>query len=212
MAAKQKQREAKAPQPEPWEPDPTWHQARREAFVAYRDAEHRTYDAVALTLRKSASLLRRWSDEDDWKARVGQWDKEQDRRKREAFLESNEQHGQVVAEQAAEFQLALLVPARAVIDRIEKLRAEGKDPFDGESLPELIRLAGTAGRAFAQVATVDRLARGLSTENVGGHDGGPLRVAAEVAAKPMAELEAYLLGREEEREAAKTKQGARVPA
>jgi hypothetical protein len=58
-------------------------------------------------------------------------------------------------------------------------------------LCEVLRLTATAARAFAQVAQVKRPAQGLSTENYGGHDGGPL-VPAEVERKSTAELVQYL--------------------
>ena len=59
-------------------------------------------------------------------------------------------------------------------------------------------LTATAGRAFAQVSQVERLAHGLSTENRGGPDGAPI-VPLDVQRTSTAELEAYLTGRAEAR-------------
>jgi hypothetical protein len=64
------------------------------------------------------------------------------------------------AEDAAHLRAALMAPARAVVERLERLRAAGEDPFAGVELPQLVRLAATAGRAVAQVATMERLAHG----------------------------------------------------
>jgi hypothetical protein len=43
----------------PWEADPAWHPARREAFVAYRAMPDRSIRAVARSLDKSATLVGR---------------------------------------------------------------------------------------------------------------------------------------------------------
>jgi hypothetical protein len=75
----------------------------------------------------------------------------------------------------------------------------GGEPFQELSLAELVRLTATAGRAFAQVAQVERLAHGLSTENRGGHDSAAI-VPLDVQRKSTAELEAYLTGRAEVRQ------------
>jgi hypothetical protein len=53
---------------------------------------------------------------------------------------------------------------------------------------------GAAARALQSAQQVERLARGVSTDNVGGYDGGPL-VPSEIERKTTAELEAYLTGR-----------------
>jgi hypothetical protein len=58
------------------------------------------------------------------------------------------------------------------------------------SAAELVRLSATTGRVFAQVVQVERLARGLSTQNVGDE-----LVPPEIERKSRAELEAYLTGR-----------------
>lgn len=53
---------------------------------------------------------------------------------------------------------------------------------------------GAAARALQSAQQVERLARGVTTDNVGGYDGGPL-APPEVERKSVAELEAYLTGR-----------------
>ena len=188
---------------EPWEADPKWHPARREAFEHYRDqGPGRSQAATAKALGKSRQIVGKWSHENGWVERCAAWDAECDRVRREEFMEAT---GDVAAEQAeaaASFRLALLEPASAVLARIEALKGDGKDPFEGVDLPELIRLTATSGRALAQVVHVERLARGMSTDNRAGHDGGPLSPGeAEVAAKSTDQIEAYLTGRRDEREA-----------
>jgi hypothetical protein len=70
------------------------------------------------------------------------------------------------------------------------MTTEERDPFEGVSAAELVRLSAATGRVFAQVVQVERLARGLSTQSV-----GDALVPPEVERKSTAELEAYLTGR-----------------
>ncbi len=179
---------------DPWEPDPKWHPARAEAFIAYRDmGAGRSYAKVAKGLGKSTTIVSRWGGQDNWPERASAWDAEQDRQLREEFSQATADVARAQAEDAAQFRDALLAPARALRAKIQRAVDEGKDPFEGMTVGELLRLSATAGRAFAQVATVERLAHGLSTENVAGHDGGPL-VPPSVKDKSIEELEAYLTG------------------
>ena len=59
----------------PWERQKGESEKAYEAFCAYRDmGEKRTIVAVAESLHKSGSLLRRWKDRWDWKERVRAYD------------------------------------------------------------------------------------------------------------------------------------------
>jgi hypothetical protein len=171
---------------EPWKAEPHWHPARREAFEVYRDlGAERSYPKVARALSKSTTLVKRWASEDGWRERVQAWDVECDRRRREEFHDASADIARAQAEDAAALREALLSPARAVQAKLAKMAAEGRDPFEGMSAAELVRLSATTGRVFAQVVQVERLAWGLSSENVG----QPL-VPPEVERKSTAELEA----------------------
>jgi hypothetical protein len=157
----------------------------------------RSYPKVARALAKSTTLIKRWAAQDSWQERVREWDLECERRRREEFHNAGAEIARQQAEDAAELRGALLAPARAVRARIERLGAEGRgEAFQDLSLAELVRLTATASRAFAQIAQVERMAHGLSTENVGGYDGGPL-VPADIARMSDDELVAYLTGRED---------------
>jgi hypothetical protein len=141
-------------------------------------------------LNKSAPLVGRWSAEADWPGRAESWDAEVDRRRHEEFMDAGADVAQAQAKDAAELRRALPAPARALRTRIDRLRADAaSEPFQELSLAELLRLTVTAARAFAQVAQVERLAHGMSTEN----HGGPL-VSGEVERMTLAELEEYLTG------------------
>lgn len=180
---------------DPWEPDPKWHPARVEAFSRYRDmGPERSLANLARALHKSKTLVATWSRENNWVERTAAWDAECDRVRREEFADTSAALGEQLATDAENLRAALLLPAKAVRRRIIEAHARGEDPFDGVSNAEMIRLASTAGRAFAQVAHVERLAHGQSTDNIGGHDGGAL-VGADVADKSPEAIQAYLTGR-----------------
>jgi hypothetical protein len=182
--------------PEPWEPDPRWNRPRTEAFVAYRDMPSRTFAALARELRKSGSMLRKWAQQDDWEARVKAWDAECDRVLREEFAEGLADVARAQAADAAQLREALLEPARAFLAWLAERRKNGEDPWAGLTAAERVRLVQASGRAFAQVVTAERLAHGLSTDNLAGHDGGPL-VPAAVQDKTADQLAAYLAGVED---------------
>lgn len=127
--------------------------------------------------------------------------------------------GRRQAQQAQAMQLALSQSAQELLQRIHRARAAGADPFAGMTMRELMRASAEAGRAFAQVVQVERLARGASTQNIGGHDGGPLSAQHEearawAASASRTELDAFLTGvdagRERERHA-QQKDAARRP-
>lgn len=64
----------------PWERQPNEGPKAFEAFTIYRDlGKERTIPKVAETLRKSVSLMNRWSQANSWVERVKAWDDEADR-------------------------------------------------------------------------------------------------------------------------------------
>ena len=181
-------------QPEPWEPDPKWHPARVEAFVAYRDTPGATIRGIARALGKSATLIGKWSSEDGWPERRRAWEVERDEVRLEEFKLGEREASQAQGATAAKYRMALDSIAQAFLDKLEAIRATGSDPFDGMTVAEIGRMLGPASRALQNVQQVERLAHGLSTENVGGYDGGRV-VGQDVANKSPAQIEAYLTGR-----------------
>ena len=179
----------------PWEVDSGWHQARREAFVLYRDMPERSIRAVARALGKSSTLVGRWSSQDGWPERVAAWEGECDRRAREEFHDAAADVARAQAEDAAELRSVLMAPGRALAARVDRLRAEGRaDPFQDIPLAELARLAVAAARVYAPVAQAERVALGLS-----GSEGGDM-IERDIARKTTAELEEYLIGRAKARD------------
>jgi hypothetical protein len=86
----------------------------------------------------------------------------------------------------------------SVLRHIAAENEQGRDPFEDWDLREKMRAAATLVKALPAVVQAERLVAGLSSVNVGGHDGGAFKAEAKVRAESMsrAEAEAYLLGRE----------------
>lgn len=185
---------------EEWERQAGESEEAWQAFVLYRDqAPPRSLREVCKEVGKEKALIGRWSSENRWVARVAAWDREQDRVKREADLQARAEMGLRHATEAMEAQEVLLMPARALMERWRKRKEKDpdKDPFENLSDLELIKEATKAARVFAQVGIFERLSRGMSTTNVGGHEGGPLEIQdhrARVEGMSRTEQEEYLLG------------------
>ena len=149
---------------------------------------------VARALNKSASLIGRWSAEGKWPERAESWDAECDRRRRAEFLEATVDASREQGEVAARIRDGVDAFARSFLDQVAEYRERGEDPFADLTPSQKLTKLGAAARALQSAQQVERLARGVSTDNVGGHNGGPL-VPEEVERKSTAELEEYLTGR-----------------
>jgi hypothetical protein len=156
----------------------------------------RSYAKVARALRKSTTLLRRWSHEDGWPERCAAWDAELDLRRREEFAAATVDASRGQAETAARIRLGVDAFARSFLDELARYRERGEDPFADLTPSQKLTKLGAASRALQHAQQVERLARGLSTENVGGRAGEAL-IPPEIERKSMDELQVYLLGRRE---------------
>lgn len=156
---------------------------------------------------KSRSTVSKWSSRFRWTARVEAFDAEAVRTQDETTFELLQRRGERQAEIAVRFLDSLELPALELERRLaeadtDEKRAELLEELD---LPELLRTIQGAARALPRVVQVERLARGQSTTNVGGHDGGPIETASRVEAEkwaseaPESELSAFLLGAAAER-------------
>lgn len=153
-----------------------------EAFRAYRDlGVGRSIRKVAEQLDKSRQLVGRWSADHDWVERAGAWDLEQDRQQREAFKRESVAAGRRQARQAQGFlQVASMLPIE-VMTRLDP-NSERHDPGLLSKLPadQLLDLTVKFARAFPRLVVAERLARGMSTDNV--EHGGSVTVHHERAA------------------------------
>jgi hypothetical protein len=156
----------------------------------------RSYPKVARALAKSTTLIKRWAAEDGWQDRVRAWDAEVDLRRREEFAAAAVDASREQAETAARIRLGIDAFARSFLDDLAGYRERGEDPFADLTPSQKLTKLSAAARALQHAQQVERLARGLSTENGGGHAGG-VPIPPEVARMSMDELEDYLLGRRE---------------
>lgn len=178
---------------EPWdrradETDPAW-----EAFIVYRDLGlQRSQNKAAELLAKSRQMLSQWSIRHDWSDRAAAWDLEQDRQRREAMRVENIAAGQRHARQAARHLEVGEAFAAELLRRLEVGELELK------SLPrdELVDAVVKLGRVLPRLVIAERLARGMSTENV--ELAGSIELARERADRMTNdELEALIFGRPE---------------
>jgi hypothetical protein len=68
---------------EPWEKKPDESQRAYDAFSRYRDAEKRSFKAIADSLNCSTQNVWQWSTRHNWKLRCDAYDIDQDRQQRE---------------------------------------------------------------------------------------------------------------------------------
>lgn len=72
---------------EPWEMQPTDTPKSWEAFQIYRDlGKNRSLKKVAEQLKKSETIIGRWSGKHNWIERIAAWEAEQDRLIREELM------------------------------------------------------------------------------------------------------------------------------
>ena len=200
--------------PEDWERQPGESEEAFSAFVVYRDQEPpRSIRRACEEDGRTETLFSRWSHTHKWVPRVAAWDREKDRVKREADLKGRAEMGQRHAKEAAELQDALMLPGRELARRYEEAKAKGEDIFEGIPTVDLIKEATKAARVYAQVGVFERLSRGLSTTNVGGHEGGPIEFEhrERVEKMPRGEIESYLLGIDEGARRVAEKHGLPAP-
>lgn len=210
------------------EPENAWDRQPGESLPAYRAFREylflggeRSTRGVAQALSKSDSLVRRWSSANRWVARVDAFEAEAASRQDEAALDVLEDRARRQAEIATTTLEAMAAPSAEIMRRI------AKDPkvLEKLSVEQLVPLAATTARAIPRVVQTERLARGQSTTNVGGHRGGPLetddkgraaaaRSAAEdrVRDMPNEALDAFLLGAETQKRVDAKKAGQKSTA
>lgn len=185
-----------------WERQPGEGARAFQAFAVYRDmGAERSTAKVARELGKTKAIVDRWSGDHEWVARAAAWDLELDRRAQAELADARVEAARRHAAIAARSLEALQVPIEELLRRAEKnpkaIQDEKKVP-----LSALLNFVRAYARTAPAVVVSERLSLGISTENVGGHDGGPL-VTPEDRARSMSddELDAFLLGADAQRRA-----------
>lgn len=172
----------------PYDVELAWSPERKEAFVLYRDfGANRSLRAVAEVLRKSETLINRWSMEDGWRLRVAQWDAEQDKIAQEAAHEERRRISKKHARAIESTITVLMQPAIKLADQIENGDLgllEDADPI------MLANLTAQAGKQIPALVQASRLVHGFSTQNVAVTSEHRVKIEG---ASPD-ELDAYLLG------------------
>lgn len=129
--------------PMPWERQPKETRQAFEAFCVYRDMEpKRTLKLTAAFLKKSYSLMCKWSSHWGWQERVAEWYAEKDRVAREAQLDEIEKMNRRHSNVAQRMQ-------KLVIDRFNSLTAED---VSATNLPKYVETAIKVERQAAGVA------------------------------------------------------------
>lgn len=212
MAKRKAKQAIRAPEPvNAWDKQPGESAPAYAAFRAYLlQGGERSTRKVAQELAKSRTLIGKWSTKNRWVARVDAFEAEAAKRQDEAALD-------VLAERAArQAELAVTALEAMAAPSVELMRRlgtkEGLKDLKDLPMEQLVPLAATTARAIPRVVQTERLARGQSTTNVGGHRGGPIetddkgrsaaaRASAEerVRDMPTEALDSFLLGAETQR-------------
>lgn len=192
-----KKHEAELP-PEAWERQPGESAPAFQAFAAYRDmgADRQSLGGlrkVARTINKSGSLIGRWSTENGWQARVAAWDLQMDREAQRELRDHRAEAARRQAQITAGHMVALSRPTQALLEKLER------EPqlLEAMTAAQLFELVIPAARATRGLVIAERLALGVSTENVAGHDGGPVTPADQAHERSDQELDARLTGVDE---------------
>lgn len=144
---------AKEKKAELWERQPDEGVKPWEAFVIYRDmGPDRSIRKVAQQLKKSSTIIGRWSSEWDWQERVAAWEGEQDRLARADQVKKIAEMRRLQAQRGAKMQ-------EKAMEALEQMEIEKLSPAD------VVRL-------MAEGAKLERLGRGDVGEVIEQRDGG----------------------------------------
>jgi hypothetical protein len=173
------------PERKPWERREDETAEAFEGFVIYRDGgAARSLANVRRELGKSRTLIEKWSREHAWVSRALAHDDEQDRIRREAAAREIETMSRRHAQQ---LEAAMIVLGRPGMELAKRINDRALD-LSTMKPDELFALTRDAARTLPALVTAERLVRGVSTSNLGGHDGGPINDSTQ------GEIEAFLLG------------------
>lgn len=191
-ARKAKPERAPAVPPEPWERQTDETAKAFQAFAHYRDAGvERSMRKTAQAVNKHLTTLTPWAKRHSWQARVAAWDAELDR---VARAELENERVDAAKRQARTAQAGLQISSRLSAAVLQAV-ADDAQALDRLPFREKLQAAAVWARAVPRLVVSERLALGMSSENVAGHDGGPLDPRRE-AVRRMSDNErtSYLLG------------------
>lgn len=169
-----------------------------EAFRCYLEmGTERSTAKVARQLGKTKSLIDRWSSRWKWVDRVREYEGEAISAADQGLLEEIAKRSRRQAEISQLHQEALALPSREVLRRLQEDPENAAKALSNMGLRDLIPMAASAARAHARVVATERLALGMSTDNLSSPDSP--RTAAEERVKRLSDeaLGAELLGVDE---------------
>lgn len=145
----------------PWERQDNETPKQFEAFKIYRDmGEERSLTKVAQQLKKSTTLMGRWSGINNWVERCAAWDAEQDRLLRQQQLKDIKN----MRKRHADIATAMIMKAAKALKKI---------PDDEIKPQDVARFVDVASK-------LERLSRGDSSEIIEQRDGGEAVSAVQI--------------------------------
>lgn len=159
--------------PKPWDRLPDETAPAFEAFRTYLElGPKRSTAKAAQDLGKSKRTLDGWSSKHQWVRRTAEYDAELARHADQEFFGETRRRARSKAHaQASQVAIAALQrPGARVLERLQR------DPnlIDKLTFKEQVALTIAAARVLPHVIRAERLALGMSTENLGDAQGGPL--------------------------------------
>jgi hypothetical protein len=163
--------------PEPWERQEGEPAKAYAGFIAYRDLDTsvRSVDKAALTADPEGSARRvrpadskwlHWATDYHWVARADAWDLHQDYIRRQAHEAEIRAMGTRHARMHREYSIAFGAAATAVLRRFQRNPEEIQQMVDRMRLEEAIGMLSDLSGALTANVRGERLAMGLSTENL----------------------------------------------
>lgn len=151
---------------EPWERQENESSPAFEAFVCYRDlGADRGIRGVAHKIGKNPTLIGKWSSKWAWTTRVAAWDSEYDRRRLEATTGERIKMEVRQIKQAIAFQEVAGAELAALGRRI--VQAEKDAAAAGKTVREPVLSPRDIARLAQLGVKIERLSRGVATENLG---------------------------------------------
>ena len=163
--------------PAPWERQAGESEKAYILFCNYRDqGPYRGLDKCVKEMGKGPSLIYRLSAMHKWRERALAWGDELDKRKREAQIKEIQEMAKRHINQSMIFQRVLVMPAEAMIKRLNN-DADGKvKNFNGITTDKLFDKVLKSAQTFGMVADVERKSRGeptdISKQNIDHTSGG----------------------------------------
>lgn len=156
----------------PWDEQPGESHVVYQYFKAFRDMPSyaRNLAGLAESYGLDPNTMRRHCFQNKWQERVRAYDAYMDGIKQRAYEQEIENMSARQARQAIMFQNALALPAEELMRRI----GEDETTIQEVDLIDLLNTVPRSANAWKQVALLERLARGQTTESIQTENGGAI--------------------------------------